>query len=30
MHSISKIDEQRRTDKGMNAMVNDLMEKLNT
>jgi chromosomal replication initiator protein len=30
MHSISKIDEQRRSDKGMNAMVNDLMEKLNT
>ncbi len=30
MHSIAKIDEQRRTDKGMNAMVNDLMEKLNT
>src|SRR5450432_927660 len=30
MHSISKIDEQRRTDKDLNRTVNKLMEKLNT
>jgi chromosomal replication initiator protein len=26
MHSISKIDEQRRTDKDLNRTVNKLME----
>jgi chromosomal replication initiator protein len=29
MHSISKIDEQRRTDKNLNGMINKLQETLN-
>ena len=29
MHSISKIDEQRRTDKSLNSTINKLMETLN-
>jgi chromosomal replication initiator protein len=28
MHSIAKIDEQRRTDKALNQTVNKLMETL--
>ena len=30
MHSIAKIDEQRRTDKDLNRTVNKLMETLST
>jgi chromosomal replication initiator protein len=29
MHSIAKIDEQRRTDKDLNRMLNKLQETLN-
>jgi len=30
MHSIAKIDEQRRTDKDLNRMINKLQETLNS